>query len=130
MSGNKHLLDTNIIISVFDGNKDVANKISRLSTVYISSIVLGELYVGIYRVSNKTKHLKKLTDFLDLCRVVEIDSSTAEYYGKCKAQLFKKGKPIPSNDIWIAASALQHEFTLVSNDKHFSEIDGLNIVSW
>jgi hypothetical protein len=64
MTGNKSLLDTNIIIDVFDGNKNYADKINNLRGFYISSTILGELYVEIYRVENKTKHLKKLDDFL------------------------------------------------------------------
>ena len=65
MNGNNLLLDTNIVIEVFDGNKSIADKINKLSGFYISSIVLGELYIGINRVANKAKHLKKLTGFLE-----------------------------------------------------------------
>ena len=130
MSGHKHLLDTNIIISLFDGNKEIADKIFKSPQIYTSSVVLGELHVGINRVSNKAKHLKKLTEFLELCSILDIDSDTATHYGRCKALLFKKGKPIPSNDVWIAATALQHGLTLVSNDKHFKEIEVLDLVSW
>lgn len=69
MTGSKLLLDTNIIIEVFDGNKEIADKINKLSRFYVPAIVLGELYTGINRVTNKAKHLKKLTDFLTLCVV-------------------------------------------------------------
>ncbi len=130
MSGYRFLLDTNIIISLFDGNTYIADRLNESSEIYTSTIVIGELYVGIYRVSNKAKHLKKLKAFLELCTLLDIDEATAEYYGQCKAQLYKKGKPIPSNDVWIAATALQHGLTLVSNDKHFTELNSLNVVSW
>lgn len=130
MIGNKLLLDTNIIIEVFDGNKDIADKIDKLSQFYVPSIVLGELYTGINRVTNKSKHLKKLTDFLKLCIVLDVDATTAQHYGTIMAALYKKGKPLPLNDVWIAAIALQHELTVVSRDKHFNEIDGMKVKTW
>jgi tRNA(fMet)-specific endonuclease VapC len=130
MTGNNFLLDTNIIIEVFDSNKEIADKINKLPEFYISSIVLGELYTGVNRVTNKAKHLKQLTDFLKLCTVLDADSTTAKHYGELIAALYKKGKPLPTNDVWIAATALQHNLTLITRDKHFNEIPGLKIKAW
>jgi tRNA(fMet)-specific endonuclease VapC len=130
MIGNNLLLDTNIVIEVFDGNKDIADKINKLSEFYITSIVLGELYIGVNRVANKAKHLKKVNDFLKLCTVINVDSETAVYYGETIAALYKKGKPLPINDVWIAASAIQHDLTLITRDKHFNEISNLKVKSW
>jgi len=130
MTGNNTLLDTNIVIEVFDGNKDIADKIYKLPAFYLTSIVLGELYVGVNRVANRAKHLKKVNDFLKLCTVLEVDSTTAIYYGEIVAALYKKGKPLPINDVWIAATALQHDLTLITRDKHFNEISNLKIKSW
>lgn len=130
MTGNNTLLDTNIVIEVFDGNKDIADKLDKLSEFYITSIVLGELYIGVSRVVNRSKHLKKLNDFLKLCKVLNVDSDTAVYYGEITAALFKKGKPLPVNDVWIAATAQQHDLILITRDKHFNEIDDLKTRSW
>ena len=130
MTGNNYLLDSNIIIAIFKGNKVFAEKISNEESIFLSSIVLGELYTGINRVSNKSKHLKILNDFLDLCKVVNIDSTTAKFYGETMAALHKKGKPIPTNDVWIAAIALQNNFTLITNDKHFKEVTNLKVINW
>ncbi len=130
MTGSNFLLDTNIVIEIFDGNKMFADKINRQGDFYLPSIVLGELYTGVNRVSNKAKHLKKLTDFLKLCTVVNIDGLTAKYYGETIAGLYKKGKPIPTNDVWIAALALQHGFLLITTDGHFKEIPGLSVKKW
>jgi tRNA(fMet)-specific endonuclease VapC len=102
MTGNKFLRDTNIIIEVFDGNKEIADRINKLSEFYISVIVLGELYTGVNRVANKTKHLKKLNNFIDLCTVLEINNTTAQRYGEMMAALYKKGTPIPLNDTLAA----------------------------
>lgn len=130
MIGINLLIDTNIIIDVFDGNLEIADKIDQNSPFYISTIILGELYIGINRVTNKTKHLKKLDLFLNLCEILSIDAETSRYYGEITASLYRKGKPIPSNDIWIAATAKQHNLQLVTRDKHFNQIETLNIECW
>lgn len=130
MTGNKFLLDTNIVIELFDGNKIIADKLNQVPEFFISSVTLGELYIGINRVTNKSKHLKKLTEFLELCAVIDIDSSTAKIYGELIAALYKKGKPLPTNDVWIAACAKQHNFILITRDKHFDEIDRIKLKSW
>ena len=130
MTGNKYLLDSNIIIEIFDGNKAIADKISKLATFYISAIVLGELYIGVNRVTNKTKHLKMLNNFLNLCTVLNVSDLTAKFYGEVIAYLYKKGKPIPTNDVWIAATALEHNLIIATRDEHFKEIDGIRIEKW
>lgn len=130
MTGNKFLLDTNIVIEVFDGNKEIADKINKLPEFFLPSIVLGELYTGVNRVANRAKHFKKLTNFLNLCIVLDVDRATAKYYGDITAALYKKGKPLPLNDVWIAAIALQHDLTLATRDNHFNEIEGLKIKTW
>ncbi|NGM63135.1 type II toxin-antitoxin system VapC family toxin [Sphingobacterium sp. SGG-5] len=129
-TGSNYLLDTNIVIEVFSGNRDIADKLHQLDTFFISATILGELHVGINRVVNRTKHLKKLINFLTLCDVALVDTRTSEIFGEVSAQLYKKGKPIPSNDVWISATALQYDFTLVTRDKHFSEVEKLKVEMW
>jgi tRNA(fMet)-specific endonuclease VapC len=130
MTGNNLFLDTNIIIDVFQGDEALAEKIYNLPVFYTSSIVLGELYIGINRVVNKAGHLKKLLAFLELCTILDIDKTTAEIYGEITAGLYKKGKPIPTNDIWIAATVKQYDLKLISRDKHFGEINNILLESW
>ncbi|MEO6870038.1 MAG: type II toxin-antitoxin system VapC family toxin [Ginsengibacter sp.] len=130
MIGHKYLLDSNIIIEIFKGNNLFAEKLSKEEILYMPCIVLGELYTGVNRVLNKTKHLKILTDFLQLCTVDNIDSTTANYYGDTMAALHKKGKSIPTNDVWIASIALENNFTLITNDKHFKDVPNLKMIHW
>ncbi|MGF7078680.1 type II toxin-antitoxin system VapC family toxin [Mucilaginibacter sp. UYCu711] len=130
MTGSNVFLDTSIVIELFSGNQIVADKINEQPAFYISSIVLGELYIGINRVANKTKHLQKLNSFLDLCIVLDIDKTTAQFFGEITATLYKKGKPIPTNDVWIAASVKQHDLILVSMDSHFVEVDAIRVARW
>jgi tRNA(fMet)-specific endonuclease VapC len=130
MIGSNILLDTNIVIAIFNGNRSYAEKITKATSFYLPSIVLGELYIGVNRVSNKAKHLKKITDLLTLCTIIDVDGVTAKYYGEIVALLYKKGKPIPTNDVWIAAMAIQYNLTLITKDAHFNEITNLQINSW
>lgn len=128
MSGNhKVLLDTNILIDIFGGNRNMTEKVNIYQKIYTSSIVLGELYTGINRVSNKSKQIKKLNEFLEWCTILEINQETAKYFGQLVAQLYKKGTPIPTNDVWIAASAMKYDLILMSGDKHFKQIESLNL---
>jgi tRNA(fMet)-specific endonuclease VapC len=130
MTGNNILLDTNIIIELFKGNHSVTTSLETQQSVNIPFAVLGELYLGAYRSSNPKKHIKQVNDFLKKCNVLVADDETANNYALIKTELLNKGKPIPENDIWIAAIAKQHELKLITRDKHFTEIDGLSIENW
>ncbi len=130
MTGNNLLLDTNIVIEAFADNKNITKRMNEYSDFSISAIVLGELYIGINRVVNKAKHLQKLESFLKLCDIIDINHNTAILFGEITAALQKIGKPIPANDVWIAATAKQHNLTLVSRDKHFNEISSLKLENW
>lgn len=128
MTGNNFLVDTNIVIEVFKGNKEIADYLYKLPEIFISSIVLGELYIGINRVANRAKHLKRLNDFLKLTTTLNVDGETAAIYGAIIADLYKLGKPIPTNDVWIAAIAIQYNLTLLTADRHFEEINDLKSI--
>jgi tRNA(fMet)-specific endonuclease VapC len=129
MSG-KYLLDTNIIIALFNGDKIIPLKLDEAELVGISVVVIGELLYG----AKKSKHVKdniaKIRKFVSRCSIFFIDDYTAEQYSTIKTVLMKKGYPIPENDIWVTATALQHCFTLVSRDKHFNIISELQIEQW
>lgn len=96
MTGNNQfILDSNIVVEVLTGRKDIADKIHKHPGFYITSVVLGELYVGVKRVLIKSKYLKRLNDFLKLCTVLDINSITARYYEELMVALYKKGKLVP-----------------------------------
>ena len=125
MTGNNFLVDTCIVIEIFKGNKEIADFLNNLSLFFISTIALGELYIGINRVVNKSKHTRKLNEFLKIATVLNVDIESAAIYGEIVAVLYKSGKPIPTNDVWIASIALQNNLTLITQDKHFLEINQL-----
>jgi tRNA(fMet)-specific endonuclease VapC len=95
--------------------------------VLINSTVLGELLGGFAAGSRQAKNRGELTQFLDSPRVqiVPVTLETADHYALIYATLKRKGQPIPTNDLWIAASALEHGAALLTRDAHFAKIEGL-----
>ncbi len=126
----KFLLDTNIIISLFKNDNLVINKLTVDQEIFISNITVGELYFGTYKSNKVESNIKRIDSFIASNIVLNSDSTTAKYYGQIKNKLKIKGKPIPENDIWIAAIGLQYNLTLVSRDKHLQEIENLSLQKW
>ena len=128
MTGNNLAADTNIFIDLMKGDRSVAEKLESCNDVYISPVVLAELYFGAYRSANPEKHLNKIASAIQKGKLLKIDAATAEIFVTIKLALFTKGSPIPENDIWIAASAVQYQLPFYTSDKHFAEVDGLILV--
>ena len=121
------LIDTNIYSYALRGIPDVINTIQKANEICISSISIGELLFGFKNGSREQEMREELEIFLDAPRVQirYISETTAEFYADILTLLRKKGKPIPTNDIWIAAVAFQHGLKLFSKDRHFDNIPGL-----
>ena len=129
MSG-RFLLDTNIIIALWVNDEAITNQLATASEVFVSSITLGELYYGARKSTWSAKNMARIDDFAARSRILLCDLTTAQNYGQIKNALRAKGRPIPENDLWIAAIAVQHGLTLVTRDDHFSAIDGLPTAKW
>jgi tRNA(fMet)-specific endonuclease VapC len=127
MTGNNIVADTNIFIDLMKGNEAIAKKLESFDEVYLSPVVLVELYFGAYRSANPEKHLRKIAIAIQESKLLTIDGATAEIFVTIKLALFAKGNPIPENDIWIAATSLQHQLPLYTNDKHFAEVEGIRL---
>ena len=125
----KIILDTNAYSAFMGGDKKVFDYIVESEIVYISTIVIGELFAGFYRGERLTQHREELRAFLDKDGVEFIDVSieTAEIFGEIKASLSKEGKMIPLNDLLIAAHSLETGAKLIRYDTHFKSICGLRI---
>jgi len=124
-------IDTNAYVAFKQGNADVLDILRYADTIGISSIVLGELIAGFTFGSKTKKNLHELQEFLNTPRVkiFSVDEVTASFYGRIYTLLRNKGKPIPTNDLWIAAITLQHGFKLCSFDTHFSAVENLIIAT-
>lgn len=125
------LLDTNCYNIFIDGNKKVIKKVFDSSIIYISTITIGELYSGFYKGNRLVENVDILNKFLanKKVKIVNINEETSEIYGKVLSKLLKDGLPIPTNDVWIAASAIETNSTLITYDKHFLNIPNLKLWS-
>ncbi|MBI5960904.1 MAG: type II toxin-antitoxin system VapC family toxin [Chloroflexi bacterium] len=129
MSGNRCLLDTNIVVAILNQEPSLANHLTGI-TVYLSAIVLGELYFGAHKSARITDNLARIETFVAQYPVLDCSKTTASHYGQIKQKLAVKGRPIPENDIWISALAVQYGLTLVTRDDHFKQVDGLLLETW
>lgn len=121
------LLDTNAYTAFKTGKDTVINLIQMAEKIAISSIVLGELLGGFDCGAKAKQNREELQKFLGSPRVIiyAVTADTANFYSHIYSVLRRKGKPIPSNDLWIAAQAFENGCVLCSFDQHFSLVDGL-----
>src|ERR1700676_5068160 len=118
--GKSVLLDTSVVVRHFrDGNALVSHLAA-----------FAELYAGAFRSARPEKNLQQIQRFLEAVDVLLPDESTPELYGRISAQLAQAGTPIPQNDIWIAAIALQSGLPLATCDAHFQHVIGLTVLLW
>jgi len=109
---------------------NVKENLDKIDEVFLPCVVIGELSFGARKSERVQENLARIEDFAANNVVLGCDSATARIYGKIKNVLRSKGNPIPENDIWIAAIALQYDLILVTRDAHFKTIDNLKIVAW
>lgn len=130
MTGNKFLLDTNIITAWLKGEKPIADKIDKATEIHIPIIAVGELYYGALYSTRVEKNISDIKQITSYYNVLFINEAVTLIYGSIKAALRKKGKPIPENDIWIAAIAQHYKLAMVTRDKHFKEINTIKVKNW
>src|SRR5437868_1617836 len=116
MAGEKLLLDTNIVIDWFAVDSVVIANLKRAKQIFIPSIVIGELYFGAELSVRKEENFGKIAGLIRDFKIFSVDAKTSKFYGSIKANLKIAGTPIPENDIWIAAIAIQNKLTVYSRD--------------
>jgi tRNA(fMet)-specific endonuclease VapC len=123
----KVLLDTNAYTSLLAGDEKVLDALAGADRVFMSTVVLGELFAGFGGGSRERDNRRRLDDFLRRppVRSLDVTRGTAEVFGEIKNQLRRAGTPIPMNDVWIAAHAVENGAWLVTHDRHFLEVGGL-----
>ena len=126
----RFLLDTNIVIALFKEEPDVLKSVAAADELFVPVVVIGELHYGARKSGQIQLNISRIEDFEAVASVLSVDTATAEFYGVIKESLRAKGRPIPENDIWIAASARRHDLILVTRDEHFAEIPDLKLVRW
>jgi tRNA(fMet)-specific endonuclease VapC len=118
------LLDTSAISSLFAGRADVRGRLQDAEEVFLNPVVLAELKSGFRRGRFRRENERMLAQFIDSPRVrlASIDEETSERYAVIFDFLRTAGRPIPTNDVWIAATAMQHSLQLVTLDAHFEGV--------
>lgn len=123
------LLDTNAYTKYLRGDPRVLDALAGAGVVHMSVFVLGELFAGFRNGSMEKENRRILEAFLakPAVRVLDATRETADYFGLIKSALKTSGQPIPLNDVWIAAHALETGSVLVTYDAHFAAVPGLRI---
>lgn len=119
------LPDTNAFIALLRGDPIVVDMLDSASEVVLSAVVLGEPTYGAMNSRATDANLKRLQDLRAECRFAPVDEAVVTSYGQVRLALKQKGRPIPENDIWIAATAIANGAVVLTEDLHFREIEGL-----
>ncbi len=125
----KILLDTNAYSNFLRGNENILSVLSNANIVYMSVIVLGELYSGFKGGNKESRNKELLRTFIQkpTINILDVTIETSEIFAEIKNSLKMSGNPIPINDIWIAAHSIETGSVLVSIDNHFEKIPGIRI---
>lgn len=120
-------IDTNRLTDLFRGDQSLSKQLAACEKVYVPLIVLAEMLAGIYGGNRQPQNEALLRSFLTKPTVVILSPGreTSEYYARIFVQLKRAGTPIPDNDLWIAALALEHDLHLITRDRHFQKIPQL-----
>jgi predicted nucleic acid-binding protein len=118
------LLDTSAYSAFMRGHATVRQTIKTAEGLSLTPVVLGELHAGFRRGAHRVKNEHELATFLDSPRVtvLPVVAETARRYAAIVDGLRRAGTPIPTNDIWIAASAMEHGLTVVTLDRHYASV--------
>ena len=128
-----YLLDTDIILYSLKGHPVLQENLRRHlnDPLQISIVTCLELYYGAYKSQQVTGNLAKVKRIEETLEVIPLGTEAAEIFGRLKAQLEIKGTRLDDFDLMIAACALTHNLTLVTNNEmHFRRIDGLKVTNW
>jgi tRNA(fMet)-specific endonuclease VapC len=123
-------LDTSVADRFLNGDPEVVSRVLALPEIFLSAIVAGELLFGAENSTRGLKNLPRYLEFIEACVVVPIERRTAIVYAQTRLALKRKGRPIPMNDVWIAAHCLEQGWVLVTDDSDFDYVDGLVIEHW
>ncbi|VAX37988.1 hypothetical protein MNBD_UNCLBAC01-353 [hydrothermal vent metagenome] len=124
------LIDTNFYTEIMRGSLDVKKTMRQSEKIFMCPIVIGELLYGFKNGNKEKKNIEQLNQFLSLSSVetLLITPNTSEFFALIIQQLKKAGTPIPTNDLWIAASAMEHGLAVATMDRHFKKIVNLMLV--
>ena len=124
------IVDTNALSAMADGDIELEPVLKIAKAVVLPVIALGEYRYGIRQSRNRIKYETWLDELVLSCKILEIDERTTLKYALIREELKRAGRPIPANDVWIAALAIQHELPILSRDGHFDSVSKIQRISW
>jgi len=124
------IVDTNALSAAADADPAVVAILGRAEQMAIPVIVLGEYRYGIAQSRRRPSYESWLSGLLRDCLVLDVNEPTTQHYAEIVLELKKLGKPIPTNDLWIAALCRQHSLPLLSRDRHFDWVAGVKRIEW
>ena len=124
------VLDTSAVIAVLRRVSGVRERLVGASGLWLPLPALGELEYGVANSAQPSRQRAALDAFLPAVTLLPLTAETAAHYGRLKAALARSGTPIPENDLWIAALAVEHGWSLATRDAHFARVPGLAVQDW
>lgn len=129
MVKEKIALDTNIVIDIFNNKQNIIALLNNYQTIYLPVTVCGELLFGAKNSAKNQENEQKCHAFISSCNLLNINELIAEEYAKTRNELKKKGRPIPENDIWIAATCIVNNIPLLTFDSDFNHVNDLIMIN-
>jgi tRNA(fMet)-specific endonuclease VapC len=124
------ILDTNALSAAAELDPGALEVVANAETLAVPVIVLGEYRMGIAQSRRRAEYESWLQEWIGTVTILEIDDETTHHYAAIGLELKKSGKPIPANDLWIAALWRQHSLPLLTRDHHFDVVKGLERIDW
>ena len=124
------ILDTNAISALADGDAEMIRQVERAEKIYVSVVSAGEYLCGIRRSKFRRVLEKWLESLLEKAELINLDARILPGYAAICQELKVAGTPIPANDVWIAAQARLHGLRILSRDRHFDRVQGVERVDW
>jgi tRNA(fMet)-specific endonuclease VapC len=123
-------LDTSAAIRFLNGDATMTSRVLTLPEIILPMITVGELLFGAENSTRPLQNLPRYLEFISACVVVPLGRETAVTYARTRLALKRKGRPIPMNDVWIAAQCLEQDWVLVTDNTDFNDVDGLIVEHW
>ena len=124
------ILDTNALSAAAEQEPAALEAVARAPRIAVPVIVLGEYRLGIAASRHKGDYENWLASWIAAVTVLDVEEETTRHYAALGLELKRKGKPIPTNDLWIAALCRQHKLPILSRDRHFDLVPGIERIDW
>src|SRR5258706_2984209 len=128
MTGDRAILDTNVAIALLNAEPGIEASLQSFVTLCLAATVVGELLFGALNSNRPTENVERVQKLVDRSETLDVTAATSRVYAELRIDLKKKGRPIPENDLWIAAAAVEHVLPLATRDVHFAQIGRLSLL--